>query len=377
MKLGILTQPLHGNYGGLLQAYALQRVLRGLGHDAWMVRLSPLYGEHMPAAQRFRQELVWAATGLIAPALRDPEAVELSRMRAFADKYVCPQTRLVSRPADLARLCNEKLRFEGYVVGSDQVWRPCYNPHLGSMFLDFAAEKSVRRVAYAASFGVDQWEYDTVQTAACSALARRFDAVSVREDSAIGLCRRYLGVAALQVLDPTLLLEREEYATLVSTAGDPQRDGSLFCYLFDRTAKNLDIVNRVARRTGLVPFETRAAYPPTWHHLRQHREDCIVPGVTAWLRSFMDARMVVTDSFHGCVFSIIFGKPFIAIGNEERGTARFMSLLGMMGLENRLLKTGAELNACVDTPVNWSAVKTAIDRWRRVSLDFLTQALPL
>ncbi len=375
MKIGILTQPLQTNYGGLLQAYALQRVLCEMGHEAWMVRFASTYGQTLSFPERLRLGVRKAVKKVISPSLAHPDAIAAQRTESFVQKYIRPRTAFVHRPEDLADVCLEGEKFEGYVVGSDQVWRPCYSPYVAGMFLDFARLQQVRRVAYSASFGVDEWEFSKEETAECAALAQLFDAISVREKSGVDLCRKYLHVDASHVLDPTLLLKREDYETLVRNEDEPQRPGNFFCYLFDQTSENMEVVNAVAETLQLTPFETKQKCQPTWQNLRRRREDCICPSVTAWLRSFMDADFVLTDSFHGCVFSIIFNKPFITLGSESRGQARFLSLLKMFGIEERLYTGWESIVDMVRRPIDWEKVNALCDKWREKSFSFLHQSL--
>ena len=103
-------------------------------------------------------------------------------------------------------------------------------------------------------------------------------------------------------------------------------------------------------------------------------EDCVFPTVTSWIKAYIDAEMVITDSFHGCVFSIIFNKPFWVIGNRSRGMARFNSLLEMFGLENRLI-TPDNLPSDFKAPINWDEVNQKRKHLQKYSMDFLTNAL--
>ena len=104
---------------------------------------------------------------------------------------------------------------EALVVGSDQTWRAKYNRgRLFDMFLRFARDFTGKKIAYAASFGVDNWEYSKKQTAICTSLLQQFNAISVRETSGVTLCKEYLRLNAIAVLDPTLLIEREVYENL-------------------------------------------------------------------------------------------------------------------------------------------------------------------
>ena len=171
------------------------------------------------------------------------------------------------------------------------------------------------------------------QTEACARLVRSFQAVSVREDSGVTLCREHFGVQAVHVLDPTMLLCREDYMTLFESASIQTSSGNLLCYILDETPAKTVIINNVAMECGLVPFSVKSKSEAITAPL----VDRIQPPVEQWLRGFYDARLVITDSFHACVFSILFQKPFIVIGNANRGMSRFTSLLNMFGLKDRLV----------------------------------------
>ena len=161
MKIGILTQRLHSNYGGLLQNYALHKVLKDNGHTAltidwkpgsrnlkWYLSVGGLYILHAILPSMFEKpSLGYTLT-------KEEDAIITKHMRYFREKYL-PHTRIMKSSKDFKK-CHKEYAFEGYVVGSDQCWRPCYNAFLSSMFLDFVQDKQVKRIAYAASFGTDK-----------------------------------------------------------------------------------------------------------------------------------------------------------------------------------------------------------------------------
>ena len=245
------------------------------------------------------------------------------------------------------------------MVGSDQCWRPCYNAFLPSMFLDFVLDKQVKRIAYAASFGTDKWEFTPQQTAVCAPLAKKFDMVSVREDSGVKLCKEHLGVDAVHVLDPTMLLTKEDYIQLIENEKEPKSDGTLFNYILDPDAKKSAFIHKVAKANGLKAFQVLPkcqAEIRTKEDVKKRIEDCVFPGVTTWLRAFMDAEMTIVDSFHGMVFSIIFNKPFWVIGNAHRGMSRFTSLLKVFHLENRLLDASGLDDVDLSQSIDWESV---------------------
>ena len=381
MKIGILTQPLLSNYGGLLQNYALQQTLIRAGHDVETLDhanygkfSNPLYAILLPW---FLYAL--GRQGYPKYQLTDKEKLVIySKTEKFINKYL-KRTVILKSEKDFVKQGKEG-GYDAYVVGSDQCWRPCYNGRtIQDMFLNFVgAESNVRRIAYAASFGTDVWEYTPEQTARFAPLAQRFDLVTVREDSGVKLCKDYFGVTATHVLDPTMLLTKEDYIRIINAEKEPKAKGSLFNYILDPDTTKTSFINRVANELCLTPFQVlpkHQAETRTKEDVKKRIEDCVFFGVTAWLRAFMDAEMVIVDSFHGMVFSIIFNKPFWVIGNAERGMARFNSLLKLFTLENRLIDVAHLDSVDFAKPIDWNNVNTLLEQQRACSKRLLLNAL--
>lgn len=377
MKIGILTQPLYYNYGGILQAYALQAYLERLGHKVWIIdRCAP---QEPPF---WRVPLGIVKRGILKYVLRKPVAVlnrhrreQLETVSRHTLNFVTCRIRKtdsVFRTRKLKKLV-ARMQFEAIIVGSDQVWRPCYSPCLGNYFLDFLpADSPVKRIAYAASFGVDYCEFTTRQLAKYKVLLGRFRAISVRESSGVELCREYFGADALWMPDPTLLLPSGDYLRLLDKNPVQEFSGCLFTYFLDKSEDKQKLVDQVAQISGLEVQEINILAD----HLSLSFEERTVPPLEEWLCGFRDAEFVVTDSFHGCVFSILFNKPFFAYGNGVRGMARFRSLLGMFGLEERLLCSSEELTRDkLQLPVCWENVNRVLDEKREEAKKFLTDNL--
>lgn len=372
MKIGIITQPLHTNYGGLLQNYALQQVLQKLGHDSCTIRR----GRHIPFFTLLRNNIKLFIKRIIRknynPSEKENRIIR-RKCENFTNKYI-KTTKTVHNNKEIIKIIG-KHEFTAYIVGSDQVWRPCYSPCIYNEFLDFCKNaKNVKRIAYAASFGVSNWEYSEEESAKCAELAKQFNAISVREDSGVALCEKYLGVQAEHLLDPTMLLEKSEYEQLANDEKEEAIDGDLFCYILDSNKEKTDIRNNFEKTLHYKSFEVKAAKSGL---INKHSDlsEYIVPSPTKWIRAFMDAKMVLTDSFHGCVFSIIFNKPFWVIENRERGNARFDSLLKLFNLEHRRIDINNLGKIDLSTPIDWQQVNTIRDEWKKKSIDFLVKNL--
>lgn len=366
MKIGILTQTLHNNYGGLLQNYALQQVLIRAGHEPCTIdhdrmekicklrrisRRIKAYIRHWIRPQKFKKP------GYVANTTE--EAIISQHTRRFIDKYICHTETLYTHKGFREIALKEK--FQGYIVGSDQCWRPRYNKSfLKEMFLNFVEEQNdIKRISYAASFGKDEWNLPPETIAECARLAQKFDLITVREKSGLDLCRKHLGVEVKQVLDPTMLLSKDDYIRLVEKEQEPLSPGNLFYYILDPSEEKKQFITNAAKQQGLVPFTMMPKHPRGYRSksdIKNHIEDCVYPSVTSWLRAFMDAEMTIVDSFHGMVFSIIFNKPFWVIGNQMRGMSRFTSLLKEFGLENRLVEVDCQNVINLQMPINWEMV---------------------
>lgn len=372
MRIGILTHYIHYGYGGVMQNYALQSVLRSLNHEPITLRCA--WGKKTGLFTSIKNRF-----SLLAHALLKVDTKSITKMQdAFISKEVEP---FINRYIKITPAIDSAKAFfnaavrencEALIVGSDQVWRYGFS-YLEECYLNFAQDLGVKKIAYATSFAVDEWEYDRELTLKCSNLAKQFDAISVREQGAMRLCKDFLGVESELVLDPTMLLPREDYIRLFEEAGERKSEGNLFSYILDKNPNKETVINEIAQRLNKRRYECMPEYETSYLNIIRHPQESVYPPVTKWLRSFYDADCVITDSFHGTVFSIIFNKPFYVLVNNARGAARFSSLLGLFGLEHRMISS---LDGDVLTrPIDWERVNLLLDEMKKRSLGFLQRTL--
>lgn len=265
---------------------------------------------------------------------------------------------------------------DAFIVGSDQVWRASHARILDSVshfFLGFASpQQRSRSFAYAASFGSDTWEGSPEETAECARLLKDFKAVSVREHSGIRLCREVFGVEAVQMPDPTLLLEPEDYLHICKHSWTRRKKiPYIAAYLLDETPQAIQILNKSAESLGF-----------SIQHLKEHSDalrasDRLPLSVPQWLRYISDSQCILTDSFHGCVFAIIFNKPFVCLGNELRGSARFESLLSTFGLQERLVTKHdtSHILHLMKAPIDWEQVNQTRQLEKARAIRFIKENL--
>ena len=384
MEILILTQPLHTNYGGLLQAYALQQILKGMGHDVVTDRLGVV--RKLPLWNRALRFLYHAVQFCILKNYRyypyrylfvsfDKESKAKRSISINTERFVNTHIDTI----DLLTRSNESVidavrQFDAIVVGSDQVWRATMSD-IPTYFLSFTKAINVKRIAYAASFGTDDLnEYSKMDMKIASESIKLFDAVSVREKSGVHLCRDYFKMDAVHVLDPTMLLSKDDYLKLIEEEDKPCSENILLTYVLDRTQEKNDIIQRVEEALHLTSCENGAVKYFS-NVVESNVSECIYPSVSRWVAGFRDAQFVVTDSFHGTVFSIIFNKPFVAILNSKRGSSRFISLLSVLGLENRLISTTNDLLEEHLKPIDYTEVNKILNDWRYLSISFMERHL--
>ena len=337
MKVAVVTLPLHTNYGGLLQAFALKKCLSDMGHEATVLDLE----DKMPGPPMIKAPFVYGRRALTR-LLKGAAAPEVFRDRRFRKEL--PVVGVNTNEFIKSYISPRVLRsysqvgageYGAFVVGSDQVWRPRYFPRVENAFLAFAKGWDVKRVAYAASFGTDDLEYDSEKLQECADLLSAFNAVSVREESGVRMCSEWFDRDdAVHVLDPVMLLDVQEYISMASSAEAHPAKGKMVSYILDGSAHKQSVVDFMSRVGGfdvhdisVNPYDRSVPV-----------EDRVVPALEQWLAGFADADFVVTDSFHGCVLSILMHKRFVAVGNTSRGLARLQSLTEIFGLDQRLVQ---------------------------------------
>lgn len=378
MKIGILTQPLYCNYGGILQCYALQTILQRMGHETIILQRE-FNRKHniLDACVYYAKHFVKLTLGkksswhyYVDSQKRDYIAQNTYK---FIEKNINPRTNHCYSTKELKKEV-EKQKLNAIIVGSDQVWRPDYSPCISNYFLDFLEGNcSIKKISYAASFGKDQWTLSEKKTVKLRKLLKEFNSVSVREKSAIKLCKDVFHVEATQVIDPTLLLDSKDYQALV--APNKTNRGNLFCYIIDKNKKKREIINFLSKKNNYKPFESMPLLSDTKDNLYKDIDKCVYPPIEDWISAFSEADMVLTDSFHGTVFSIIFNKPFWVIGNKGRGMARFESLLSLFNLNCRLISESNLMNIDFTKQIDWETVNERRNVLKKSSLLFLTNAL--
>lgn len=282
---------------------------------------------------------------------------------------------------ELRRFVNKKIRtkepnrfddYRYYIAGSDQVWRNWgysgERKELGYYFFNFINNVKAKKIAYAASFGADNIKEanisdDFVQYV--KPYVSNLAAIGMREASGVKMVNNLWGAKACQVIDPTLLLTKEDYSKIIDSRQPPDaKFGKVFAYILDDNEINQKIVDELGGLVGSVD----KLYPRSIDRL---------PAMEYWLKGFRDSEFVITDSFHGAVFAIINNTPFIAIENKGGGLTRLVSLLQQFGLQDRLVTSEADLKSTHSelSIINWGRINKKLDKLRKDSGAWLLDQL--
>lgn len=367
MKIAILTLPLVDNYGGVLQAYALRTYLVSLGHE--VLHIEKRGTDSLIHHSNLKFTVWWYSKGLIARIFNGRIKSQHAEIRSL--RQSTKDIRQFVKENIPRIILNEwgKAKEKGFdciIVGSDQIWRPVYYKDIKDAFLNFAEGWNIKRISYAPSFGVDTWEFDEHNEKICKELLKKFDAVSVREDSGVELCENKFDVNAKHVIDPTLLLEVNDYKEIIERKIPKEKNKKnkvLFSYVLDQIDGTEQFINSLSTSLG---YDNKQI---TLSDLKNK------PSIESWLYEFLTADFIFTDSFHGCVFAILFSKPFIVLGNKKRGLSRFESVLKQFNLENRLVVKVEDAIEVYKDSIDWNEVKELLSYQRLEALKYLKKSL--
>jgi len=334
MSVGIVTFHSANNYGAVLQCYALAETLKSLGSNSVSIIDLPLHTK--PNSWR--------------SALRNK--VLSQSFAAFRSDFL---------PVIVAKEEKQSL----YVFGSDQIWNPQITKNNTGLFWGEWVNSSTPKISYAASFGLSSWNFPEYTVLAKKQL-KTYKAVGVRESIGVDICKGEFSIDAEQVMDPTLLLT--DYSAVFKKRA-PEKN--LVCYVFGKNEKNIEELKLVASKANLKPVLLNDF---RW---RKGIKSVPFPTVSAWLSYLESGQMILTDSFHCMVFSIIFKKDFIAIPAIPERAGRMLSLLSDLGLESRFFNdiSEARKSDVITQSIDYELVHSKLNVLRKSSLDFLQRSL--
>lgn len=384
-KIAIVSCYFQPNYGSMLQALATQEILNineipneticidGLEKEIHSAKMK-YFRSRMFSADVIKDKMGFAGLAVMKKinhqlgkniALRKQKFNNFSKtMFNISEKY-----------NSTAELGNNADKYSAFLVGSDQLWLPS-NISADYYTLSFVPD-NIRKISYATSFGVSSLPQKQAESA--KAFLPRMDFLSVREKSGQELVKKLTGLNAELVCDPTLLLKREQWNSLIK----PEKiikEPYIFCYFLGNNRFSRQCAKRLARKTGLkiVALQQLDTYVKNDEKFADIAPYDIDPA--DFVNLIRNATFVCTDSFHGTVFSVINHKRFFSFRRFTEQTtmstnSRIDSLLSVIGLENRIINTPDDFRTQLKIKTDYSEVDGKLNTFRENSLAFLLKAL--
>ena len=265
----------------------------------------------------------------------------------------------------------KKNKIKHFIVGSDQIWNVEATPSIHDSFLGFVdKDKNNVLASYAPSFAHDDWKYSIKQTIDSKMLLKNFSFISVRENAGVELISKHFKMNSIRVLDPTFLLDVNDYHKLLENenSNNDKRKKTIFSYIFENGAERIKIIEKDAKKNNLeaISFCGLNNIPNLIKNNRRNYS------VESWLNSLKNSSLVVTDSFHGMVFAIIFKKNFYVLLNQKNGTSRINSLLKDLDLESRIIDNLDLIQYNINN-IDWNSVEIRLEKLKVISMNFLDQ----
>ena len=341
MKIGIMTFHWASNYGAILQCFALQKTLQLMGHNVQVV-------DYMPRRFELSLRRIIRLKEFLHPITLVYNVKKEKKLEKFRAKYLSCTKRFYT----IKQLQMECNGFDVLISGSDQVMNP-YFLALGekggstAYFLDFGAS-TAKRLTYAVSFGTTQ--YPASLLSKVSPLVKKFNAISVRENTGISIIQA-MGKNAIVVPDPTLLFTAREYDDFLGLRTViPQ---TMLVYMLHN---RLPFIQNRLPEENILTIKSES--------------------LEEWLHAIKNSKYVITNSFHGMVFSILFHVPFTIVLKTTENVGmndRFFTLLERLSLQDRIMAESDFM--VIKDNINWIDVDDRLSQLRKEGLDFLTNAL--
>lgn len=376
--IGLLT-PFHvANYGTKLQAYAVQECIRSLGYDAQIIDFEYAHIKNTPVG--IFRKLIYRS---ISAKYRDSKRytstpTAISHLRKQRIDYI---NDFDSHYHVTKKVCgHENMRelgrtYSAVLCGSDQIWNPV---NIGSeIFLLEWVPAGTKKISLAASFGISK--IPALLKSKYRRELRKFDAISVREDSAQQIISS-LGLTSEWILDPTLIVDKSTWETLASESDYSMPSKYIFCYfLGDGAASRETVKNMKAKNSNLIIVSLS--------HFKGYNEsdvefadvDLYDVSVQDFIKLIKNANYICTDSFHATVFSVIFEKEFVVCNRHGNGikstNSRLHSFLVSLGIENRICTSPSLVGKILEKKINYMKINPKLYDRREQSIKFLKNAL--
>lgn len=379
-KVGILNVQWTDNYGAVLLAYALQSVIESMGYCAEIIDYRPsAANEQSSLIKRIKKKIVQDGINGVVNRLfrkifrKQDNNVNFSSVEKHK-KFELFRNNYLNRSIVYQAIHDgDNLDYDLYVVGSDVIWKPDRVLSFESevYFLNFTVNYNCRRIAYAASIGTDDCERLSLIEEKMGGMLQKFDCVSVREKASLSFVQKLYGRPVQWCIDPTLLIGKDKYDVMLEKNGlnGAIQEHYIYLYLFENNQEAIKLANKYSKELNL-PIICQCGMPDKINRLLEFSKD---DGPIEFIGRIKNADFIITDSFHGTVFSVIYRKQFVTL-SRGKISIRMQDLLERLKLQERYVNNPA--NAEVDClSVDYATTEEIIKEWRNESVVWLKSAL--
>lgn len=368
MKVDIITRHSVPNYGSLLQSYATQKVIEEMGFESEIINYTRYEERYKNLVNTLIKGKKWdknIITRIIYKMIQEPNYTKMYRKFEKYRKNFLKESKL--EYGNLQELKDNIPEADVYCSGSDQIWGKIGTVEYDeAYFLKFIEDRTKRCIAYSSSFGKE--EIDGSLEKNINKLLKNYSDILVREDTAKSILKKHGIENVEQVLDPTLLLNKEQWSNLTNKVKKKQKKYILVYQLHDN--KSFDkYAKEFSKKTGLKLLRIS----PSIYHITRSGKLIYLPNQYEFLSLFQNAEYVLTDSFHATVFSIIFNRKFVDILPGKTST-RITSILKLTGLQDRIL-TKYDDFSFINKNIDFSECNTIIENERKRSIELLKKAI--
>lgn len=340
------------NYGSCLNGYAVYRVLKDMGKSVLMIS--------KPNAT-----------------LNDWEVVNTHNAR-FVDRFYDP----TEVSPCLSTKSHEELNdyCDTFISGSDQIWNYFVNKIFDMTFMLNFAHSEKKKLSFGTSFGKEVDITPKDKRAYSASLLKQYNAIAVREESGVRICNEIYGINATTVVEPVFCLPLSEYQKLAECSQLQLEQPYILTYILDPTPEKREAIQYYCEISGMKAYNVLDGDPRKYdkNKLLLDLPDIMDKiGADDFMKLYMNASLVITDSFHGSAFAIIFNKPLLSITNITRGAVRFNELLGKFKVLDRLCTNPAEIphDPRFLEPIDYMETNRIIESERNRSIEWLRHVL--
>ena len=353
MKAGILNVQWLNNYGAVLLAYAMQKLLDRIGVENEVIDFRPCELDENGEIPSIHKEEKGSSKG------------KVRKFGEFRKKFLRSSVPLIGKDGA------DKLGYDAFIVGSDTVWTPlCFDDVQGEVyFLDFAKKLDAKKIAWAASIGTDNENDLNAIKERLKERLNNFDSISVRERETVSFLRELTGRKIEHCIDPVLMLDKEDYYDILPENTE-HKQKYIYMFTFDNVEEAYKTANELSKKTGL-PIIANVKDVSRIENLLENSED---DGPSEFVERIYNAEYVITDSYHGFIYSVLAKKPFVCFSRINT-SIRARNLLEDIGLSDHFADDHNKAVELLLGETDYASAYEKIMSWRQRSLDFVKDSL--